>query len=187
MLFFLVVTLQFGIIKEDRQSVADVPVQFMGETYRVGLKKMYLPKSTYIGEPIDFVFPRDSAVSIFPHTHPVRREQYIPFLAHHVNIQNPPPHGEFSQRQHRLWTEENRILNAVSYLSASHRTHTYFGLSAGSLDRQELLTNGLTHIAIHLPDLIDPVQNQLIDDFLGPFATKVYEDRRFVIYSLAER
>ncbi len=184
MFLFLIVTLQVGIIKEDSQSAGDLPVQFGGETFRIGLKKLYIPQSSYIGSIIDFEFPEDSAVSIFPQTHPIQREQYIPFLTHHVYLQNPPPHGEFSQQQNRLWTEENRILNGLAYLSASNRTHTYFGLSVGKRDHQDLINNGLTHIAIHLPDLIDPIQRQLIADFLLPFAQKEYTNSNFDIYAL---
>ncbi len=182
----LVTTMRIGIIKEDAQSWGDVSVTFLDATHRIGLKKFTLPQASIIAPKLKYTFPPDSSVALFPQIHPIKRSQYIPFLAQHIPMQNPAPHGEFSDTQLQLWAEQNRILNGMAYLSASNKVKTYFGLSAGELDVQELTQQGLTHIVVHLPDLIDPQQQSLIQKFLSPFATNVYRDDRFDIYALRD-
>jgi hypothetical protein len=180
----LILTLQVGIIKEDTQSLGDFSLSWGGETHRVGLKKIHLPQATQIGNPIQYTFPPQSAVALFPQTHPFRKEQYIPFLAQHIPMQNPAPHGEFSQTEQRLWAEQNRILNGLSYLSASSKINTYLGLNVGELDRKELTEQGLTHIVIHIPDLVDPLQRTFIKKFLQPSSTLIHSDEEYDIYIL---
>ena len=108
---------------------------------------------------------KGQCVSISPYT-PYEESSIFPF-SYHINIQNPPPHGEFSQRQHRLWTEENRILNAISILVLTSNPHVFWSQCRYTWSSRAF-ANGLTHIAIHLPDLIDPTQQELIYDFV-PF------------------
>ena len=180
----LIMTLSIGIIKEDAQSWGDFSTSFLDKTHRIGLKKIQLPKASVVAQPLDYTFPPNSAIALFPQKHPFRREQYIPFLAQHIPMQNPAPHGEFSQTQLQLWAEQNRILNGLSYLSASQKIQTYFGLSVGEEDRLELTEQGLTHIVIRIPDLIDPKQQSLIENFISPFAAKVHADEQFDIYAL---
>ena len=182
----LVITMRIGIIKEDAQSWGDVSISFLDTTHRIGLKKFRLPQASTIAPKLQYTFPPNSAVALFPQTHPIQREQYIPFLEQHIPMQNPAPHGEFSNTQLQLWAEQNRILNGMAYLSASNKVKTYFGLSAGENDLKELVDQGLTHIVVHLPDLIDPKQQSLIQDFLSPFATNVHTDDRFQIYALRD-
>lgn len=180
----LIITLKIGVIKEDAQSWGDISVSFFDTTHRIGLKKFQLPKASIIAQPLHYTFPKQSAVALFPQKHPFRREQYTPFLAQHIPMQNPAPHGEFSNTELPLWPEQNRILNGLAYLSGSHKIHTYFGLSAGETDKAELTEQGVTHIVIRIPDLIDEQQQSLIEEFITPFATKVHSDTQFDIYSL---
>lgn len=182
----LVITTRVGIIKEDAQSWGDISVTFLDTTHRIGLKKFQLPQASVIAPTLQYTFPPNSSVSLFPQTHPIKREHYIPFLAQHIPMQNPAPHGEFSDTQLQLWAEQNRILNGMAYLSASNKVKTYFGLSAGEHDLRELTEQGLTHIAIYLPDLIHPSQQSLIQQFLSPFGTIVHTDTQFEIYALRE-
>ena len=182
----LVITMRVGIIKEDAQSWGDISVSFLDTTHRIGLKKFQLPQASTIAPKLQYTFPPNSSVALFPQTHPIRREQYIPFLAQNIPMQNPAPHGEFSNTQLQLWAEQNRILNGMAYLSASNKVKTYFGLSAGEMDRRELTEQGLTHIVVHLPDLIDPKQQSLIQQFMSPFAIDVHTDERFQIYELRD-
>ena len=180
----LVITMRIGIIKEDAQSWGDISISFRDTTHRVGLKKFTLPQASTIAPQLQYTFPPNSSIALFPQTHPIQREQYIPFLAQHIPMQNPAPHGEFSDTQLQLWAEKNRILNGMAYLSASNKIKNYFGLSAGTMDLMELMDQGLTHIVVHLPDLIDPKQKDLIQKFLSPFATNVHSDELFLIYEL---
>lgn len=184
MIVFLICTLQVGIIKEDAQSMGDISVHIEDQEYRIGLKKLYLPQSTELTTSIAYEFPAKSSVALFPQLHPIHREHYLPFLAQHIPMQNPPPHGEFSDNTLSLWPEKNRILNALAYLSASQKINTFFGRSAGELDLKELTEQGLTHIVIHIPDLIDTRQRTFIADFMARFSTQVHSDEIFDIYAL---
>ena len=86
-----------------------------------------------------------------------------------------------------LWTEENRLLNALSYWSSSDKVRTFWGGGAGSTAVQNLYTQGLSHIVIDKRTLLDSTQIRTIHGILAPYASRVFSNAKWDIYILEKR
>ena len=83
-----------------------------------------------------------------------------------------------------MWTEENVLLNTLSYWSGSAKARRFLGRNISQAAVDDVIDQGLSHIAIDKKALIDDEQMAIIKNILAPYTIQVYSNDQFDLYQL---